>query len=169
MRRWVEHYSELYSSVTVVTESDINTISDLSVMEELDAIPTVDELAKAIDSLNCGKAPGSDGIPPEAIKCGKTTLLQPLHDLLLLCWEEGAVPQDMRDASIVTLYKNKGDRSDCNNYRGISLLSVVGKVFARIVLNRLQTLAARIYPESQCGFRSGRSTTDMIFTVRQLQ
>ncbi|XP_052249602.1 uncharacterized protein LOC127857228 [Dreissena polymorpha] len=162
MRRWVEHYSELYSSVTVVIESAINAISDLPVMEELDAIPTVDELAKAIDSL-------SDGIPPEAITCEKTTLLQPLHDLLLLCWEEGAVPQDMRDASIVTLYKNKGDRSDCNKYRGISLLSVVEKVFARLALNRLQTLAARIYPESQCGFRSGRSITDMIFTVRQLQ
>jgi sulfite reductase beta subunit-like hemoprotein len=44
----------------------------------------------------------------------------------------------MRDAKIVTLYKNKGDRSDCNNYRGISLHSKVGKAFARVVLNRLQ-------------------------------
>ncbi|KAG6930718.1 hypothetical protein G0U57_003012, partial [Chelydra serpentina] len=75
----------------------------------------------------------------------------------------------MRDANIVTLYKNKGDRSDCNNYRGISLLSVVGKVFARVILNRLQKLADRVYPESQCGFRAGRSTTDMVFSLRQLQ
>ena len=63
--------------------------------------------------------------------------------------EEGSVPQDMRDATIVTIYKNKGDRSDCNNYRGISLLSIVGKLFARIALHRLQKLADRIYPESQ--------------------
>ena len=75
----------------------------------------------------------------------------------------------MRDANITTLYKNKGDRSDCNNYRGISLLSIVGKVFARVVLNRLQSLAERIYPEAQCGFRAGRSTVDMIFSLRQLQ
>ena len=47
--------------------------------------------------------------------------------------------------------------------RGISLLSVTGKVFARVLLPRLQKLADRIYPESQCGFPSGRSTTDMIF------
>ena len=53
----------------------------------------------------------------------------------------------MKDAKIVTLYKNKGDRSDCNNYRGISLLSIVGKAFARVVLNRLQPLAERVYPE----------------------
>ncbi len=66
---------------------------------------------------------------------------------------------------IVTLYKNKGDRSDCNNYCGISLLSIIGKVFARVVLSRLQVLADRVYPESQCGFRSGM----MIFSVRQLQ
>ena len=75
----------------------------------------------------------------------------------------------MRDATIMTLYKNKGDRSDCNNYRGISLLSIVGKVYARVVLNRLQLLAERVYPEAQCGFRAGRSTVDMIFSVRQLQ
>ena len=169
MVRWVEHYSDLYSRETVVTESALDSIEALPVMDELDALPTLEELSKAMDNLSTGKAPGSDGIPTEVIKCGKSAFLRPLHELLCLCWEEGAVPQDMRDATIVTLYKNKGDRSDCNHYRGISLLSIVGKVFARILLTRLQTLAARIYPESQCGFRAGRSTIDMIFTVRQIQ
>ena len=79
------------------------------------------------------------------------------------------MPQDMRNAKIITLYKNKGDRSDCNNYRGISLLSIIGTVFTRVVLIRLQVLAERIYPESLCGFRSKRSTGDMIFSIRQLQ
>ena len=83
--------------------------------------------------------------------------------------EERTVPQNMRDANIITLYKNKGDRSDCNIYRGISLLCIVGKVFVRVALARLQTLASRIYPESQCGFRAGRSTVDMMFSHRQLQ
>ena len=63
--------------------------------------------------------------------------------------------------NIVTLYKNKGDRSDCNNYRGISLLIVVGKVFARVALTKLQILTGRTLPESQCGFRPGRSTIDI--------
>ncbi|KAL8575140.1 hypothetical protein ACOMHN_055133 [Nucella lapillus] len=65
--------------------------------------------------------------------------------------------------------KNKGDQSDCNNYRGISLLSIVGKTFARVVLNKLQLPAERVYPETQCGFRAERSTIDMIFSLRQLQ
>ena len=48
-------------------------------------------------------------------------------------------------------------------------MSIVGKCFARVVLTRLQEIAERVYPESQCGFRATRSTTDMIFSVRQLQ
>ena len=77
--------------------------------------------------------------------------------------------QDMRDAKIISLYKNKGERTDCNSYRGIFLLSVVGKIFASIILIQLQQLAEPVNPESQCGFRSGRSTVDMIFSVLQLQ
>ncbi len=170
MERWAEHYQQLYSRENVVTDTVLESTTPLAAMKELDALPTVDELSKAIDSLACGKAPGSDGIPPEVIKTGqKSVLLDRLHELLLQCWEEGTVPQDMRDANIITLYKNKGDRSDCNNYRGISLLSIVGKAFAHVVLNRLQVLAERVYPEAQCGFRSQRSTIDMIFLLRQLQ
>ena len=169
MQRWTEHYLELYATTNIVTDTALEAIPDLPVMEELDSPPTVEELSKAIDCLACGKAPGGDGIPPEVLKSGKPALLQPLHDLLCLCWEQGYIPQEMRDANIVTLYKNKGDRSDCNNYRGISLLSIVGKVFARVALTRLQALASNVYPESQCGFRAGRSTVDMIFSLRQLQ
>ena len=61
------------------------------------------------------------------------------------------------------------DHSTTDATRGISLLSIVGKVFARVVLARLQTLASTVYPEAQCGFRSERSTLDMIFATRQIQ
>ena len=71
----------------------------------------------------------------------------------------------MKDAKIVTLYKNKGDRGGCNNYCGISLLSIGGKQLARVVLKRLQVLADKVYPESQCGFRANKSTTDMVFSL----
>ena len=150
LQRWVKHYLKLYATQNIVTDTALNALPSLPVMEELDDLPTEEELSKAIDSLACGKAPGKDGIPSEVLKQGKSTLLQPLHKLLCLCWEQGHIPQDMRDANIVTLYKNKGDRSDCNNYRGISLLSIVGKVFARVVLNRLQSLAFQILQKIGC-------------------
>ena len=67
------------------------------------------------------------------------------------------------------IYKRKGDRRDCDNHCGISLLSIAGKVLAKIMLNRLKTISEQLLPESQCSFHAGRSTADMIFTLRQLQ
>ena len=75
----------------------------------------------------------------------------------------------MRNANIVPFCKNKGYRDDCNNYCGISLLNIVGKLFAKVVLMKLQVQAERIYPEPQCGFRTKMVTIDMIFSLRQLQ
>ena len=59
----------------------------------------------------------------------------------------------------------------CDNHRGISLLSIAGKVLAKVLLNRLNEHLEQsgLLPESQCGFRKDRGTIDMIFTARQLQ
>ena len=71
----------------------------------------------------------------------------------------------------VHIFKRKGDRSVCDDHRGISLLCIPGNILARIILNRLvqHVNGHDILPESQCGFRGGRSTMDMIFTAWQLQ
>ncbi|XP_050707118.1 uncharacterized protein LOC126992423 [Eriocheir sinensis] len=103
MDRWVEHYSELYSRENTVTEDALNAIECLPVLEELDREPTLAELNEALDSLAHGKAPGKDGISAEVLKCCKGTIITELHEILCLCWKEGEVPQDMRDANIVTL------------------------------------------------------------------
>ena len=79
----------------------------------------------------------------------------------------GSVPGDWRDAILIPIPK-KGDLSNCDNWRGISLLDIVGKAVARVLQDRLQKIAEDELPESQCGFRKGRGCTDMIFVVRQL-
>ncbi|XP_072854784.2 uncharacterized protein LOC110072917 [Pogona vitticeps] len=150
IERWVQHYSELYFRENVVTEEALNNIECLPVLEELDSEPPLAEIKVALDSLTSGKAPGKDNIPADVVKCCKEIIK--LYEIFCLCWREGGVPQDMKDTNIVTLYKNKGDRGDCSNYCGVSLLSVVGKLLAPVVLKRLQVLADRVYPESQCGF-----------------
>ena len=66
------------------------------------------------------------------LQYGKPVLLSHLHELRCQCWEEGLVPQDVRDATIIMLYKNNGVCSDCEIYRGISLLIITGKIFARM-------------------------------------
>ena len=85
-------------------------------------------------------------------------------------WNGEEVPQQWKGATIKVLYK-KSDRSNCNNYRGISLFSYASKVLLKIVANRLNDYgeAHGLLPDGQCGFRPERSTVDMLFVVRRLQ
>ena len=75
--------------------------------------------------------------------------------------------KDWKDAEIVPIPK-KGDLKHCDNWRGISLLDVVGNLFGCILQDRLQLAAEKVLPESHCGFRKGRGCVDMIITARQL-
>ena len=104
---------------------------------------------------------------PELIVHGGAELIDRLLQLIQHVWQKGTVVEDWRDAEIVPIPK-KGNLKLCDNWRGISLLDVVGKVFARILQERLQKLAEKVLPESQCGFRKGRGCVDMIFAARQL-
>ena len=94
-----------------VQQAVLDAIDRLPQMPELDEPPTIEELSKAIDKLPSGKAAGKDGIPAEILKSGKSSLLVSLHKLLTQCWKKGSVPEDMKDANIITLFKNKGDNT----------------------------------------------------------
>ena len=94
------------------------------------------ELDHALRITRLGKTPGPDGILPEVLVHGGRSLTAFLLVLFNICWTTQIIPTDWIDAIIVILFK-KGDRSLCDNYRGISLLSAVGKVFAGIILQRL--------------------------------
>ena len=68
----------------------------------------------------------------------------------------------LRDIIITVLYKGKGARDDCDNYRGISLMAHRGKILERLILNRLQPALKSIIPCNQFGFTEGCGTTDAI-------
>ena len=120
--------------------------------------------------MTSGKAPGPDAIPAELYKMGGETIRSQLTSLFQTTWNQVHLPQELKDATIVHIYKRKGNRQSCDNHRGISLLSIAGKILARVLLNRLlDHLEQGHLPESQCGFRAGRGTSDMIFAARQLQ
>ena len=137
----------------------------------------MDELSKALKQTNSGRASGKDGIPGEIYYAAGPRTMEVFLDIIQSIWDQEKMPDDFRDALIVALYKNKGSKADCGNYRDISLLSITGKTFARIILNRLIAVSEAnipeaqcgFRPEAQCGFRPGRSTVDMVFTVRQVQ
>ena len=90
--------------------------------------------------------------------------LKPIFDTI---WATESVPEDWQSQILVPLHK-KGSRTSCDNYRGIALLSVPGKVFAKAILNRLKPRAEQLLRESQCGFRRGRGCADQLFSLRML-
>jgi hypothetical protein len=77
------------------------------------------------------------------------------------------LPDQWKESIIVPIHK-KGDKSDCNNYRGISLLSTSYKILSNILLSRLVPYTDEIIGDHQCGFRRNRSTTDQIFCIHQI-
>jgi hypothetical protein len=78
------------------------------------------------------------------------------------------LPQQRKESIIVPIYK-KGDKTDCNNYRGISLLSTAYKILSNILLARLTPYVNEIIGEDhQCGFRRSSSTMEQIFYIRQI-
>ena len=151
-------------------EEAIEALPQLLVKDTIADSPTVEEVVKALKQTTPGKAPGADGISADILKNGGQALLDKLTSLFQEIWKAGQVPQDFKDAAVVHIYKRKGDITSCDNHRGISLLCIAGKVLARVILNRLIiNVSETIVPESQCGFRAGRGTTDMVFAIRQLQ
>ncbi|XP_066946153.1 uncharacterized protein [Macrobrachium rosenbergii] len=117
--------------------------------------------------MNCGKAPGKDGIPAEVFKSLGTLALGAFHDGFSTIWETEDMSADSRDAILVALYKTKGSKSDCGNCGGISLLFIIGNILAHI--HRLIGILESTLPKAKCGFRPGRSTINMFFVVCQIQ
>ena len=91
---------------------------------------------KAIKRLKNGKAAGPDGIPAEALKADVETTADMLLPLFKMIWEYEEIPRDWKEGHIIKLPK-KGDLSNCDNYRGITLLSIPGKIFNRVLLERM--------------------------------
>jgi len=90
-----------------------------------------------------------------------------LHTLCNSRYQEKKCPAEWGKAIIIPIHKKK-DKTDCKNYRGISLLNVPGKIYTKILQERLQRYMEEVVAEEQAGFRRGRGTIDQIFVIRQL-
>ena len=124
---------------------------------------------KLIKDLKNGKCGGDDLLINELFIHGRDSLCQYLLPLFNLIFDSGIFPDMWRDGLLSPLYK-RGNRLNPDNYRGITLLSVLGKLFTRVLNNRLESWAEnyRIYVEAQNGFRKGRGTVDSIFILHNV-
>jgi hypothetical protein len=105
-------------------------------------------------------------IAAELIQAGSEMLLSAIHKLINSIWNKEEEPDQWKESIIVPIHK-KGDKTDCNNYRGISLLSSY-KILSNILHSRLSPYVDEIIGNHQCTFRHNRSTTDQIFFILQI-
>jgi len=87
----------------------------------------------AIGKLKNHKSPGIDQIPGELIKAGGRTICCAIHKLIIYIWNKEELPEEWKESIIVPIY-TKGDKTDCNNYRDISLLPTTYKILSNILL-----------------------------------
>ena len=154
-----------------INDEAINRLPHVECNPLLDELQTVSETVKAIKLQSSGKAPGSDAIPAEIYKAGGPPVAEKLTELFHIMWRKEVIPQEFKNATMIHLFKRKGNHQVCDNHLGISLLSFAGKILVRVLLNRLNKHLEQsgLLPESQYGFTKDRGTIDMIFTARQLQ
>ena len=147
-----------------VNESD--DVFEKDLLDVLNRVISIEEVRKVIKNLKNGKAAGLDKIIPELIKAFDDNMLEVIAPILNNIFDSGNFPEEWALGVIVILYKD-GTKSDLNNYRGITLLSMLGKILIGVLNNRLWEVVNKyeILRENQAGFRRGYRTTDHIFTL----
>merc|ERR1712002_206763 len=167
--RWSNYFEQLLNfddgRVAVLNDARMNGM-DENVRIQMEV--SVEDVKRAVKKLKKGKTPGVDGITSEMLRFGGEGVLEWLTRVCKVCLNDGRVPRDWQRAVVVPLYKGKGDRGDCKNYRGISLLSIPGKVYGRVLIDRVREITEGMIGEEQCGFRTGRGCVDQVFTLKQV-
>jgi hypothetical protein len=163
---------QIYFQSLLNTESGNNSIQfaeNFIADNTLDECITIDELETVLHSLPSNKSPGPDRIPYECFKYSSDNFKILLVELYNKIMNTGEIPGDFKTSIIFPIHKG-GSVSEVSNYRGISFSNTVGKIFACILLKRLEVWAEdkMVLNEFQAGFRKGYSTFDNIYTLQSI-
>jgi hypothetical protein len=145
--RWNNYFSRL---LNVHGDNDVKQ-TETHTAEPLVPEPSAFEVEMAIEKLKRYKSPGIDQIPAKLIKARGSKICSEIHTLINSIWNKEELPDQWKESIIVPVYK-KGDKTDCSNYRGVSLLPFTYKILSNILLSRLTPYAEEIIGDHQCGF-----------------
>jgi len=129
LSRWRNHFFQLLNvpGVNDVRKTEIHTA------EPLVSGPSASEFDMTTEDVKRNQSPGTDQIPAEMIKAGSRTIHSEIHELINSIWNKEKLPKEWKELIIVPLFK-KGDKTDCSNYRGISLLSTIYNILSNLML-----------------------------------
>jgi exonuclease III len=172
MEEWTAHFSNLHSKPhddDHRLDQAIHQEESIPYFSSLDFPITELEVKKAIHGLKSKKAPGYDMIMGEMVKAGKETLTPCLTKLFNSILSSKQYPQEWNRGIITPIHK-KGSRVDPNNYRGITVNSVLAKVYSTVLCKRLETYIEehKILHDTQIGFKKEAQIADHIFVIQSL-
>ena len=129
MATWRNYFSQILNvhGVNDVRQTELHTA------EPLVPQPSASEVELPIEKLKSHKSPGIDKKPAELIKAGDKTIHCEIHKLIISIWNKEKLPEEWKESIIVPIHKN-GDKTDCNNYRGVTLLPTTYKILSNILL-----------------------------------
>ena len=163
LARWRKHISQLFNKHGF---NDVRQ-AELREAEPLVPEPSAFEVELDIEKVRSHKSPGTDQITVDLIKAVGRKIHTEIHKLVISFWNKEELPEEWKESLIVPIYK-MGDKTDCSNYRGISILPTTYNILSNILLSRLTLYAEEITGDHQCRFRPNRSTTNLIFCIRQI-
>ena len=165
MERWRTYFESLLNqNYTPHQKPDYPTNKDTP--NSQDNI-THEEVVESIRKLKNGKAPGIDKITSEMIKKLGPRGNELLRKFLNMIWHQEKIPKEWEIGMLIPIYKS-GDKTVCNNYRGITLIGTVTKVYESILERRIRKIVESNLSESQSGFRQGRCVHDHVHSLKTI-
>ena len=165
-----DHFKKISTKKVNEENEPVISVDPQSENEEINEAFTIEEIQSIVKKLKNGKACGVDHIRNEFLKSYPKEILQIFVNFFNLILSSGLIPDEWCIGLILPLYKNKGDINNPDNYRGITLLSCIGKLFTAVINSRLTKYldAVGCIGEEQAGFREGYSTIDHISTLHAI-
>ena len=172
----IETFAEHFKKLNLKNNNDENstyqfdpsTVSEHNL--ELNSAISEEEILKCLNHLKLNKACSSDLILNEYLKASKSKMLTAFNNFFNLVFNTGIIPDEWSQGMISPIYKNKGDKANPDNYRGITILSCFGKLFTSVLNNRLNNYleSMNLLCEEQAGVRKHYGTTDHIFNLKRI-
>ena len=183
LQTFYDHFSQVYSENSAFSINHVETFVennlsgnsgatasvDIETTDSLDLPISREEVIKAISKLKRNKSAGSDLLPPELFIDAADLLCDPMCKIFNHIFSNKSYPKSWTMGVLVPVPK-KGDLSDANNYRGITLTSIFSKLYSHILYNRLRSWAEEnnIINENQFGFQENKSTIDCLYILQAI-
>jgi hypothetical protein len=136
LKVWKEYFDELLNEGGERRDGEETRRSEDGETQTIEKPPTIEDIRETIKQLENGKSPGSDSKTTEIFKYEGETVSKYIQKVIKKIWIQEIMPQSWREAMLIPLFK-KGDRTECQNYRGIALLNVGYKISATNLKNKL--------------------------------